>query len=246
MFRVEENVMIRNEGPDPNEINLMVFPALGESFLAFLGGASYPCVGAKSALSRGSIEAHEFGRLGDHDNDRPMVDGLSKFVSMIEARACEKDMVHSYVAIFHGPIDMHERRFESLMWSQLWRIHRLDVLAGNLPSNEVSSDTDSPLFSLSISGHPFFLIGLHAQASRLARRFSHPVLVFNSHRQFEKLRKDGRYRKIQAATRARDIKLQGSVNPNLADFGEASEARQYSGREAEDGWRCPFDFGEKR
>ena len=47
---------------------------------------------------------------------------------------------------------------------------------------------------------------------------------------------------MQAATRARDIELQGSINPNLADFGEASEARQYSGREVEDQWQCPYDF----
>jgi len=34
--------------------------------------------------------------------------------------------------------------------------------------------------------------------------------------------------------------VQGSLNPNLADFGERSEARQYSGREVEEHWRCPF------
>jgi FPC/CPF motif-containing protein YcgG len=121
------------------------------------------------------------------------------------------------------------------MWSQLWRLHKLDVIAGNLPADDVSNDTDSPQFSLSMAGHPFFLIGLHPHASRLARRFSHPVMVFNSHRQFEKLKNDGRFEKMQTATRTRDIELQGSMNPNLADFGDASEARQYSGRKVEDG-----------
>ncbi len=217
-----------------------------EQFLEFLRERSYPCVGAKSASSRGSIEAHEFNTLGDHDNDQLILDGLSQFVAMIEANACNGNTVHSYVAIFRGPFDTNELRFESLMWSQLWRIHKLDVLAGNLPADDVSSDADSPRFSLSMAGHPFFLIGLHRHASRLARRFSHPVMVFNSHRQFEKLRQDSRFEKMQAATRSRDIQLQGSVNPNLADFGEASEARQYSGREVEGGWRCPFDFREKR
>lgn len=234
------------EGSCSNEINLMPVPDLGESFLDFIGGDTYPCVGAKSALAHGTIETHEFGTLGDHDNDRPMLDGLSRFVAMIEGSDCHGDIVNSYVAIFRGPCNMNELRFESLVWSQLWRIHKLDVLAGNLPADDVSSDTDSPLFSLSMAGHPFFLIGLHPHASRLARRFSHPVLVFNSHRQFEKLRENGRFEMMQAATRSRDIELQGSVNPNLADFGEASEARQYSGREVEDDWRCPFDFKEKQ
>jgi len=235
--------MIRSERPGATKV-LMPVPDLGESFLELIGGVTYPCVGAKSALARGSIETHEFGTLGDRDNDRPMMEGLARFVSMIEASAFDKDIVHSYVAIFRGPIDMTECLFECLMWTQLWRIHRLDYLAGNLPADDVSSDTESPRFSLSMAGHPFFMIGLHPRASRRARRFSHPVLVFNSHRQFEKLREDGRYYKIQAATRSRDIDLQGSVNPNLADFGNKSEARQYSGREVEDDWHCPYDFKE--
>lgn len=210
--------------------------------MAFLNGTSYPCVGAKSALARGSIETHEFGTLGDRDNDRPLIDGLARFVAMIEADSSGNDIVHSYVAIFRGPSDLNELRFEARLWSQLWRIHRLDVLAGNDPAYDVSSDVDSPSFSLSMAEHPFFVIGLHPHASRLARRFSHPVLVFNSHRQFEKLREDGRFEKMQAATRSRDIELQGSVNPNLADFGDASEARQYSGREVEADWQCPYHF----
>lgn len=215
---------------------------LGEQFLEFIDSATYPCVGAKSALARGSIETHEFGTLGDSDNDQVLVDGLSQFVAMIESDDCDKDIVHSYVAIFHGPGNMPESGFELLLWAQLWRLHQLDVLAGNHHAHDVSSNADSPRFCLSVAEHPFFIIGLHAHASRIARRFTHPVLVFNSHRQFEKLREDGRYWKMQKATRSREIALQGSINPNLADFGEASESRQYSGREVGANWRCPFDF----
>lgn len=40
--------------------------------------------------------------------------------------------------------------------------------------------------------------------------------------------------------RARDKTLQGDLNQNLADYGEASEARQYSGRAVENDWKCPF------
>jgi FPC/CPF motif-containing protein YcgG len=45
---------------------------------------------------------------------------------------------------------------------------------------------------------------------------------------------------MQRATRKRDIALQGSLNPNLADFGTAPETRQYSGRPVGPDWRCPF------
>lgn len=237
--------MMRTEVTSAVRTKVMPVPDLGRRFLEFLDGETYPCVGAKSALSRGSIETHDFAALGDPYNDQALADGLAEFVAMIEAGDCEEDIVHSYVAIFRGPSDMDELGFETLLWSQLWRIHELDVLAGHHPAEDVSDDVQSPHFSLSLSGHPFFVIGLHAHASRIARRFSHPVLVFNSHRQFEKLREDGRFEKMQAATRSRDVELQGSVNPNLADYGEASEARQYSGREVEDGWRCPYDFREQ-
>ncbi|HEX5693923.1 MAG TPA: YqcI/YcgG family protein, partial [Arenimonas sp.] len=83
-------------------------------------------------------------------------------------------------------------------------------------------------------------------ASRTARRTPYPALVFNSHRQFDQLREDGRYAKMQAATRERDVALQGSINPNLADFGTAPETRQYSGRAVETDWRCPFHVSKRR
>ena len=212
---------------------------LAERFLSFVGGPAFPCVGAKAALARGAIEIHEYGRLGVRANDAPLLDALARFGARIDA-AGDDSTVHSCVALFDGPCDTDERRFEAMLWSQLQRLHDLDVRHERSWAQGVSRDPDDPRFSLSLAGHPFFVIGLHPGASRLARRFEAPALVFNSHRQFERLRADGRYPKMQAATRARDLALQGSLNPNLANFGTAPETRQYSGRAVEPGWRCPF------
>ena len=44
--------------------------------------------------------------------------------------------------------------------------------------------------------------------------------------------------------RNRDEKLQGSINPMMRDFGQGSEARQYSGRAVNDEWKCPFHRGQ--
>lgn len=211
-------------------------------FLAFVDEGHFPCVGAKAALSRGALRTAEFGTLGDPTNDRRLLAALTDFSVMIAAGDYPETTVHSFAALFHAPFGTGELRFENLLWHQLWRLRRLDALRGMRQARDVSSDTASAKFSLSLAGHPFFVIGLHPGASRTARRFQHPTLVFNSHRQFEKLRADGRYRKMQKATRKRDRALQGSVNPNLADFGIATEARQYSGREVENGWQCPYDF----
>ncbi|HET8819331.1 MAG TPA: guanitoxin biosynthesis heme-dependent pre-guanitoxin N-hydroxylase GntA [Xanthomonadaceae bacterium] len=211
-----------------------------EQFLSFVDAPAFPCVGSKAALARGAIHAVEFARLGDAANDVPLLDGLAAFAARLGDQAADDPTVHSFVALFDGPGDTDERRFEALLWSQLQRLHDLDARRGVPWAADVSRDPDDPHFSLSLAGYPFFVIGLHPGASRLARRFAWPALVFNSHRQFEQLRADGRFTKMQAATRARDIALQGSINPNLADFGAAAEARQYSGRAVGTGWTCPL------
>ena len=97
----------------------------------------------------------------------------------------------------------------------------------------MSDDPDDPLFSFSFGGRAFFVVGLHPHSSRMSRSFRWPALVFNPHSQFGRLRGEGRFERIQHAIREREIAVQGSLNPNLADFGERSEARQYSGRAVE-------------
>ena len=214
--------------------------ALEARFRAFIAADDFPCVGSKLALARGGLHALELAPLGDVANDAPLLDALSEFARMLDARTQDDAGVDSLVALFRGPRSMDERAFERQLWNQLQRLHELDAARGTPWAADVARDAASPRFSMSLAGHPFFVIGLHPGASRMARRFGAPVLVFNSHRQFNRLRADGRFAKMQQATRARDIVLQGSLNPNLSDHGEASEARQYSGRAVDAEWRCPF------
>ena len=215
---------------------------LSARFLAFVDDPSFPCVGSKAALARDAIETHEFGVLGDRANDASLLDRLGEFAAKVDGAEPEDTTVRAFVALFAGPLETDEQRFEALLWKQLQRLHELDIRRGSRWADDVARDPDDAKFSLSLTGHPFFVIGLHPGASRMARRFASPVLVFNSHRQFERLRADGRFLKMQVATRKRDIELQGSINPNLADFGMAGEARQYSGRKVGPEWKCPFRF----
>lgn len=214
--------------------------APGEALRRFIADATFPCVGAKAALAHDAIDIHGFGPLGDRRNDARLLDRLDAFAGRLDAADADAGTLYSFAAIFDGPRDTDEQRFEALLWSQLQRLHELDVRRGRRWAGDVSRDPDDPRFSLSLAGHPYFVIGLHPGASRTARRFACPALVFNPHRQFERLRADGRYRKMQAAIRGRDVDLQGSINPNLADFGDASEARQYSGRAVGPEWKCPL------
>ena len=98
------------------------------------------------------------------------------------------------------------------------------------------------MFSFSFAGRAFFVVGLSPGGERWARTFPWPTLAFNAHSQFEQLRETGQFERIQAVIRDRDRELEGDLNPNLSNFGEHTEARQYSGREVEADWVCPVVF----
>jgi uncharacterized protein len=82
--------------------------------------------------------------------------------------------------------------------------------------------------------------GMHPNASRQSWRFFLPALAFNSHDEFQQARETADVDRIVTAVRKRELTLQGSLNPELREFGTRSEARQYTGRATEDDWKCPF------
>src|SRR5690606_334730 len=179
---------------------------LSARFRDFVDDASFPCVGAKAALSRDSIEVHEFAPLGDRNNDATLPRLIEAFGERLDTtEGGDRMALQSLGAVLDGPRDTDVRRLEALLWSQRQRLHDLDARLGNSWAGDVSRDPEDPAFSLSLGGHPFCVIGLHPGASRIARRFEVPALVFNSHRQFARLRAEGRYAKMQKATRPRDI-----------------------------------------
>jgi FPC/CPF motif-containing protein YcgG len=195
---------------------------------------NFPCVGAKAAFHEQMYGFAAYNELASAKSTA----GLSR--DLFEFRECERKIDHKYatfVAVFRRPIDIGEARFEELLWRQLRQLHEADLSNW---SPEVSSNPADPHFSFSFAGRAFYVVGMHANSSREARRFPWPTLVFNPHEQFERLRADGKWKRMQQTIRAREIASQGSINPMLNDFGEQSEARQYSGRAVPDDWKAPF------
>lgn len=141
--------------------------------------------------------------------------------------------------IFKGPSECSEDQFDALMWQRLQAISDFDATLHQW-DRRVSCDPSHSDFSFSIKEEAFYIIGLHPGSSRKSRRFKHPALVFNPHDQFEKLRETEKYSAMKDTVRKRDKAFSGSVNPMLADFGESSEAFQYSGRVYDKEWKCPF------
>lgn len=196
----------------------------------------FPCVGARSALRQSQYHFHLYPELGSRESALAMARDLRAFIA---ERPTWDGRFATFIASFRAPVPADEVTFERLLWLQLQQLHRIDVRRHEWDSR-VSADPADPHFSFSFGGEAFFIVGLHAASSRFARRFAWPTLCFNPHDQFELIRQEGHFPKMRSVVRGRDAALQGVINPMLRDYGEASEAAQYSGRETEPGWRCPL------
>ena len=228
------NKLVHPQFPEIKPSALLCF--VHDSFRALVLNPQFSCVGAKSAVQTGSYRIGHYAELGSPGATAGLAHDLTTF---IQEQSLMEGEFSTLVATFTGPVGTDEGEFERLLWSQLQRLHDLDFRQ-NRWDPTVSDDPNDPHFSFSFAAHGFFVVGLHPASSRFTRRFAWPTLVFNIHSQFEALRASGRFERMQEVIRKRETTLQGDINVNLADFGEASEARQYSGRPVESDWRCPF------
>lgn len=213
------------------------FHPLAARFRDWISEAEFPCVGAKAALSRGRMATIVLPDIASSLGDQRLHSALLAFVSSAKRQPAS---FQSFAVLFEAPQTLDEVGFERCLWQRIQSISDRDAAIGHGWDDRVSADPSNPHFSLSFAGEAFFVVGLHPAASRPARRFDAPALVFNMHAQFERLREDGRYEGLRTAIVERDIRLAGSANPMLQRFGEGSEARQYSGRIVSNDWRCPL------
>ncbi|MGI8821493.1 MAG: guanitoxin biosynthesis heme-dependent pre-guanitoxin N-hydroxylase GntA [Chthoniobacterales bacterium] len=206
------------------------------AFRDFVLEQSFPCVGARAAVHGGSYRLATYDELANEATTVALGRDLFDFT---RSEICARSEYATFVAVFRAPENCDEHEFEQRLWAQLGFLNKLDAEQFDWDP-QVRSDPTDPQFSFSFAGHALYVIGLQPNSSRLARRFRWPALIFNPHEQFERLRADGKWKRMQETIRERDVQLQGSVNPMLSDFGETTEARQYSGRAVDDDWRAPF------
>ncbi|UUL83086.1 guanitoxin biosynthesis heme-dependent pre-guanitoxin N-hydroxylase GntA [Sphingomonas qomolangmaensis] len=213
--------------------------ALEKMLFAHVEDRAFPCVGAKAAMAKGTLEVLACNTIDSAWDDVRIHDGLLRFAAAYRA---DPGLYRSFAVVFDGPGDLDEPAFEAALWRRVQSLSDKDVWRGQEYDGRVSHDPSNPHFSLSFGGEAFFIVGLHPQASRPARRFGRPTMVFNLHDQFEKLRADGQYENMREKIMVRDEALAGSRNPMLSRHGEVSEARQYSGRVVDDEWAPPFEY----
>ncbi|MBC7838615.1 MAG: YqcI/YcgG family protein [Nitrospiraceae bacterium] len=201
-----------------------------------IAGDYYPCTGAISVFAQKCYRFGLFPELACDNAVRAVCHDLYEFCHEFPII---DDQLSTFIAMFRGPAIESEQHFEDLLWSQLQAMHDIDsdFFAWD---KSVDSDPKNNNFSFSICGRAMFVIGMHPKASRLARTITYPTMVFNLHEQFERLRARGKFETMKQIIRAREMTFQGSINPMLKNFGERSEASQYSGRLVSDNWPCPF------
>lgn len=206
---------------------------IAEAMGGMIAHPDYPCVGARSVAKRGTAQVLVLDAMDDEASITALRERLGAFAAQPRG---PRDFA-SCLAVFRHPVPEGEEGFERRLWHVLQRLHDGDdqPWAGG-----VSSDPQAPDFAFSVGGTPFFVVGLHPAASRIARRAPLATLVFNLHVQFEQLRADGAFERMRDTVRRRDERVQGTVNPMADDHGGSSEARQYAGRLVDDDWRAPF------
>lgn len=205
-----------------------------DSFRALALNPRFACLGGQAAVRQNAYRFGLYGEIGRAASSMALARDLASFNADIGLRT---HPFTAFVASFVSPVTGGEEAFERALWTTLEQLSDVDPepWVGNR-----RADPADPEFAFSFGGVALFVIGLHAGSSRLARRFAWPTLIFNPHDQFDRLRRSGKYARLQTMIRRRDVALQGTINPMLADFGEASEARQYSGRAVGADWECPF------
>jgi FPC/CPF motif-containing protein YcgG len=205
-----------------------------QDFMSKIDTLEYPCVGAKAAFNTGQYRFGVYGKMGEAQSTADLANDLKLYIEDSIGQNCN---YMSMIAVFTDEPNS-ELEFEDQLWLQLQKLHEADK--GSKWDPAVSDDPEHPNFSFSFNGYAFFVVGMHTLASRKARRFGYTAMAFNLHRQFEALRESGVYEKMKAVIRTREVNYDGGINPMLKDHGQGLEAPQYSGREVDNSWKCPF------
>ena len=207
---------------------------------SFILQKNYPCVAAIQSVVRNDYVRGTYGQFGTGAHWHRLRTDLLKF---LELQRATQSRYMSFWAVFNAPVQTpdNELHFEKKFWKELSLLSSEEERAGDWGEIN-SSDPNDPAFCLSLAGVKLFVVGLHPESSRFARRFSRPAMVFNAFSQFEVFEEEGTYAAMVNIIRQNDLRFQGSINPMILAHGDDWEAIQYSGRENPESWKCPFNF----
>ena len=129
-------------------------PDLAEAFRAMILEKSFPCVGAKSALGRGTLDLLTARSIRSAWDDLAIHEALMRFAWAYKQ---EPGLFRSFAVLFEEADDLDEAGFEVAMWARLQSLSDKDAWRGQPADPRVSSDPADPHFGLSFGGEAFFV-----------------------------------------------------------------------------------------
>jgi len=227
-----------SDAPALREIDCPHEEDINDEIRSFILRKNYPCVAAIQSVVRHDYVIGTYGQFGTDTHWHRLRTDLLNF---LELQRSTQSRYMSFWAVFATQTPDNELDFENKLWRELSFLSSEEERAVDW-GNINSSDTNDPSFCFSLNGVKLFVVGLHPESSRFARRFSRPAMVFNAFSQFEVFEEEGTYAAMVKIIRQNDLKFQGSINPMVLAHGDAWESIQYSGRENPESWKCPFNF----
>jgi FPC/CPF motif-containing protein YcgG len=189
---------------------------------------AYTCLGAATAIRRGNYRLGVYPPLASPEAVEGTAADLTRFT---REHPEPEHPVAVFVSVFDGPVRTGDADFEADLWRHLAALDETNP--GRTDAHPNPGTAADPGFVY--SGRNFFVVGLHPGASRWARRFAWPTLVFNALSHGDPLREADQFDRMTERIRNRDRRLQGEVNPSL----EFSRVSQFSGRAVDADWTCP-------
>ncbi len=201
-----------------------------------LSQKNYPCVAALKSFHGKDFEIGTYKNFGSAESSLQLATDLMKYADQY---AKNKSPFFTFWAVFPDALKLSDEEFEEKLW------HELSGLASQSEFSQTwdphfSSNPEDKNFCFSLGGQAFFVVGLHSQSNRFSRRFQYPTLVFNLYEQFRQLEKSQQFDSMVVQNRKRDQKFQGFANPMVTRNGNDWEAIQFSGRQNNSEWKCPF------
>lgn len=193
---------------------------------AYIRQLPFPCVAAKAALNKGQLHSVVLPDMMDTTSVPQALAGIYEFIQRYKSHPV---LFRSVALLFKQPRPLSVDNYETLFWKYLQALHDADSRQFGWDTR-VESNIHSPKFSFSLGEEAFFVVGLHPNSPRTARQFQYPAIVLNPHHQFEQLRQNKLFQTLKQAIRGRDKAAYGSTNPMLDDFGQSTEALQYTGQ----------------
>ena len=195
----------------------------------------FPCLGARSAVRNDSYVFAVHPDLFAPGAVEAVAEDLRRFAEV----RLRLGRLYSCIVSFVEPRTIpDEQAWDRQVWAFLQALHDADDAPWDA---RFSADPESGDFALSLAGVGHLVVTLYPGATRYARRFAWPTLVFNPLEQDTDAFPDERdFARFQHLIRARDARLQGQVNPSLPATRDESQAPGFSGAPVPDTWRCPL------